>query len=162
MQINPIRDSPPPTSPSGYNSGSRKQISLVSVLSQLYKIWCFPRKPKLTYVVSQGDVSSSGEQHTDHLNVLVLGSPDNGGPTSIILNKKQEEQALCDRLRESWVKLVAIVSNQGKPASYLGIDIHLSRGKEQADHLHISILGSVMKTGRSIILLLAVTSGTMK
>lgn len=96
--------------------------------------------------------------------MLVLGSPDDGGPTSIILNKGQEEQALCDRPRESWVKLVATVSNQGKPESltYLGIDIHLSCGKEQADHLHISILGSVMKTGRSIILLLAVTAGTMK
>lgn len=38
-----------------------------------------------THIVSQRDIGSAGEQHADHLNVLMFGSPDNGGPTPAVL-----------------------------------------------------------------------------
>lgn len=41
--------------------------------------------PSAPHVVSQGDVGTPGQQHADHIDVLVLRSPDDGCPAPTVL-----------------------------------------------------------------------------
>lgn len=43
--------------------------------------------PRVPHVVSEGDVGTTGQQHPDHVNVLVLGCPDDGCPAPTVLRE---------------------------------------------------------------------------
>ena len=44
-----------------------------------------PLPPTNSHVVCEGDIGAPCQQHADHLNVLVLRSPDNGRPSPTVL-----------------------------------------------------------------------------
>lgn len=45
------------------------------------------------HVVSEGDVGTPGQQHPDHVNVLVLGCPDDGRPAPTVLRGEKRMRA---------------------------------------------------------------------
>ena len=50
------------------------------------------QRSRVPHIVSEGDIGTTGQQHPDHVDVLVLGCPDDGRPAPTVLREEERQE----------------------------------------------------------------------